>query len=93
MTSSAKHDVKKSVAALSGTETILLDAYADPQGSRGLNSALTVARAETVKSYVVSLGYPPHKIRMRARGEGRYERPNLDERPDEPRRVELLILE
>jgi outer membrane protein OmpA-like peptidoglycan-associated protein len=92
LSDSAKRDIKKSVDALGGTETILLDAYADPPGSRGLNSALTVARAETVKSYVVALGHAPHRIRMRARGEGRYERPGLSDRPDVPRRVELLIL-
>jgi outer membrane protein OmpA-like peptidoglycan-associated protein len=92
LSNSAKEAVKRSIGVLNGTETILLDAYADPPGSRGLNTALTVSRAEAVKSFVVGLGFPPHKIKTRARGEGRYERPGLSDRPDELRRVELLIL-
>lgn len=92
LSNSAKDTIRRAIERLNGTETILLDAYADPPGSRGLNSALTASRAETVKGFVIGLGFPPHKIETRARGEGRYERPGLSDRPDEPRRVELLIL-
>jgi outer membrane protein OmpA-like peptidoglycan-associated protein len=88
----AKVDIKKALAGLSDRPTIILDAYADPVGDEGLNLALTTARATAVQEHIMSLGYPPHKLLTRARGERIFERAGLVKQAPPSRRVELVAL-
>ena len=92
LSQSAKSGVKKAVARAADRPTIILDAYADRAGSDSLNLALTTARATAVQEYVMSLGYPPHKLLVRARGERLFERADLPRQTAASRRVELVAL-
>jgi outer membrane protein OmpA-like peptidoglycan-associated protein len=92
LTSSAKAGIRKAVDQLAGRPTIILDAYADPQGDEARNLALTTARAIAVQQYITSLKYPPHKLLTRSRGERHFERANLNENVPLSRRVELVAM-
>jgi outer membrane protein OmpA-like peptidoglycan-associated protein len=92
LSSSAKTGIKKALTGLTDQPTIILDAYADPAGDEGLNLALTTARATAVQEHMISLGYPPHKLCTRARGERIFERAGLPKQAAPSRRVELVML-
>jgi outer membrane protein OmpA-like peptidoglycan-associated protein len=88
----AKAGIKKALAGLADTPTIILDAYADLAGDDALNLTLTTARATAVQDHMISLGYPPHKLLTRARGERVFERAGLAKQAPPSRRVELVAL-
>jgi outer membrane protein OmpA-like peptidoglycan-associated protein len=92
LATAAKAGIKTALAGLAERPTVILDAYADRAGDAQRNLALTTARATAVQEYMVSLGYPLHKLRTRARGERTFERAGLGKQAPPSRRVELVAL-
>jgi outer membrane protein OmpA-like peptidoglycan-associated protein len=92
LNNAAKSGIADAVSQLADEPLVILDAYADPSGDDGLNLALTTARAAAVRSHMVSLGYPLHKLLQRARGERIFERANLAKQALPSRRVEIIAL-
>lgn len=50
-------------------ETIVIEGHTDAQGSDSANLALSQARAESVRTYLVSRGVSPERVRAVGRGE------------------------
>jgi outer membrane protein OmpA-like peptidoglycan-associated protein len=92
LSSSAKAGLEKIVTETTDHPIIIVDAYADPSGSDGRNLALTTARATSVQEYMMTIGYPPHKLLIRARGDRLFERADLGKPPPLSRRVEVVAL-
>lgn len=65
---------------------ISLEAYADDQGSRELNLALSQRRIEDVSHHLVALGFPSNRIRETSYGDE-----HMDESELPMRRVEIRI--
>ena len=77
----------------SGERSLLVEGYTDARGQDAHNLALSQRRADSVRSYIVSRGYPGERIR--ASGEGK-RRPIASNGSAEGRannrRVEIIIL-
>lgn len=72
----AGHDLKAAKGLLkrlrrSGSPYVTLIGHTDPVGNRKPNQRLSVARATTVKKYLVKMGYNPGKISISGKGEDR----------------------
>jgi outer membrane protein OmpA-like peptidoglycan-associated protein len=71
---------------------LIIEGFTDSQGSSDYNIALSQRRADTVRSYLISRGYPSHLIQTRGIGE---ERPVSDNNSAEGRannrRVEIVV--
>ena len=92
LASSDKVGLKKIVTETTDQPIVIVDAYADPSGADGRNLALTTARATNVREYLMALGYPPHKLLIRARGDRLFEQADLDKHARPSRRVEVVAL-
>jgi outer membrane protein OmpA-like peptidoglycan-associated protein len=72
--------------------SVLVEGHTDSRGSQDGNLALSQRRAESVRSYLVSRGYPAEKIEARGIGQ---ERPVAENRTAEGRannrRVEIVV--
>ena len=75
-----------SAAKAGPAKWISLEAYADDQGSRELNLALSQKRIEDVSHHLVALGVPSNRIRGTSYGDER-----MDESDLPMRRVEIRI--
>ena len=64
-----KTGIKTAVANLTGSPTIILDAFVVRSRNVELALALSTARATAVRDYIVSIGYPPHKVLTRTYGD------------------------
>ena len=61
--------LKSQMNAVGGVTNIYLDAYSSPEGRSSWNLELARRRAESVKAYLVSLGYSADRIIVRTRQE------------------------
>ena len=72
--------------------SVLVEGHTDSRGSQDTNLALSQRRAESVRSYLVSRGYPAEKIEARGIGQ---ERPVAENGTAEGRannrRVEIVV--
>ncbi len=71
---------------------VLVEGHTDSRGAREANLALSRRRAETVRSYLVSRGYPADKIEARGIGQERPVAENVTaEGRANNRRVEIVV--
>jgi outer membrane protein OmpA-like peptidoglycan-associated protein len=90
----AETKLSQVVDALSTMEehNLVVEGFTDSQGSDDYNLVLAQRRADTVRSYIVSRGYPSGRVRASGIGEGR---PIADNTTAEGRannrRVEIVI--
>lgn len=77
----------------SSWQNLTVQGHADSRGTEEYNEALSRARAEAVKAYLVSAGIPEAKINVEAYGERRPLVPNADTPAEyqKNRRVEFVI--
>lgn len=61
--------VAKALTELNSGETVLIEGHTDSQGSDSANLALSQARADSVREYLISRGVPQDKVRSIGRGE------------------------
>ena len=72
--------------------TVLVEGHTDSRGGRDANMALSQRRAEAVRSYLVSRGYPAEKIEARGIGQDRPVGENgTPEGRANNRRVEIVV--
>ncbi|MCL1079339.1 OmpA family protein [Parashewanella spongiae] len=71
-------------------ELILIDAYTDSYGGRGINKKVSQQRADSIKEYFISNGVPKDKIVTRGHGETRHVAGN-DTLADRARNRRLVI--
>jgi type IX secretion system PorP/SprF family membrane protein len=75
-------------------KSIILEGHTDDVGEADKNQTLSVARAESVKAYMVSKGIAPERIITTGKGETVPLHPNdSDENREVNRRVEMQIVE
>jgi len=94
MTASAKRAVEKAVRGPAHELTVILEAYSEhgPTDQLPVRLAQSAARASAVRDFILSLGYPSHKIKVRNRADRDYEN-STGGRPTAPsRRVDLIAL-
>jgi hypothetical protein len=94
ISSASKVSIKKALERLSGTPTIMLEAYSETDSPDQIakRMAITAARATSVRDYMISLGYPAHKVLLRVRADRKFENFGPDRHAASSRRVELLVL-
>jgi len=61
--------VAKVLTEMNSGESVLIEGHTDSQGSDSANLALSQARADSVREYLISRGVPQDKIRSIGRGE------------------------
>ena len=67
--------------------------HTDSVGSEAYNQKLSLARAESVKTYMVSQGLPAAKVRVEGKGESSPIAPNdTEEGRAKNRRVEITVI-
>jgi outer membrane protein OmpA-like peptidoglycan-associated protein len=79
-------------ALMARKRDVLVEGHTDSQGSQATNMGLSQRRAESVRSYLVSRGFPAEKIQARGIGSERpiAENKNAEGRANN-RRVEIVI--
>jgi outer membrane protein OmpA-like peptidoglycan-associated protein len=77
-----------------GVKKVRVEGHTDTKGSKDANLKLSQARAESVMTYLVSLGIDRQRIESIGYGDGRPVAPNLTGRGRElNRRVEFIVVE
>ena len=76
-----------------GNRSLLVEGYTDSRGQDSYNLDLSQRRADAVRSYIVSRGYPGDKIRASGQGKNRpiADNGNAEGRANN-RRVEIVVL-
>ena len=77
----------------SGNRSLVVEGYTDSRGQDAYNVDLSQRRADAVRSYIVSRGYPSEKIRASGQGKNRpiADNSNAEGRANN-RRVEIIVL-
>jgi outer membrane protein OmpA-like peptidoglycan-associated protein len=84
--------VAVALRALAGDQMLVIEGHTDDVGAREYNRRLSEARAEAVRTYLVSRGVPPTQVVAVARGEDEPVAPNTtSEGRANNRRVEIVI--
>jgi outer membrane protein OmpA-like peptidoglycan-associated protein len=84
--------VAKALMDASSGDTFVIEGHTDSQGSDQANQALSQARADAVRSYLVGAGVAPDKIRSVGRGESQPVASNdSPEGRANNRRVEIVV--
>jgi outer membrane protein OmpA-like peptidoglycan-associated protein len=95
LTNFSKYQLKKIQQYLSydpEIELILIDAYTDSYGGKGINQKVSDQRADSVKQLLVASGIPQDKITSSGHGEKRHVASNeLSQERDRNRRVVIQI--
>jgi outer membrane protein OmpA-like peptidoglycan-associated protein len=85
-------DVAKAMQDLDDKQTIVVEGHTDSKGNDDANMALSQARAESVRAYLVSRGVKPERITAVGRGEAQPVASNdTPEGRANNRRVEIVI--
>jgi OOP family OmpA-OmpF porin len=80
------------VSSSDTTDSILIEGYTDSLGGDAHNIALSQRRAQAVRDYIVSRGYPTEKIRSTGMGKANPIASNANaEGRANNRRVEIII--
>jgi outer membrane protein OmpA-like peptidoglycan-associated protein len=84
--------VAKAIKDLDSGESVLIEGHTDSQGADSANLALSQARADAVREYLISRGVPQDKVRSIGRGEQQPVASNdSPEGRANNRRVEIVI--
>ena len=84
--------VATALRTLAGGQTLVVEGHTDAVGTSDYNRRLSAARADAVRSYLISRGVPPEQIVAVAKGEDEPVAPNTTaEGRANNRRVEIVI--
>jgi hypothetical protein len=94
MTASSKRAVEKALRSPARDLTVMLEAYSDrgPVDQLPVRLAQSAARASTVRDFILSLGYPAHKIKVRTRADRDFESATGGRPVPPSQRVDLVAL-
>lgn len=94
MTASSKRSVIKALRGPARDLTVILEAYSEhgPADQLPVRLALSAARASAVRDFMLSLGYPSHKIKVRNRANRDFESATRAKPVPPSRRVDLVAL-
>lgn len=94
MKAASKRAVEKALHGRAHDLTVILEAYSDcgPRDQLPVRLALSAARASTVRDFMLSLGYPAHKIKVRTRADRAFESATGGRPAPPSQRVDLVAL-
>jgi hypothetical protein len=89
-----KRAVEKAVRGPARDLTLILEAYSEhgPADQLPARLAQSAARASTVRDFMLSLGYPAHKIKVRNRADRDFESVTNGKSVPPSQRVDLVAL-
>lgn len=94
MTATSKRAVETAMRGPARGLTVILEAYAEhgPADQLAARLAQSAARASTVRAFILSLGYPAHKVKVRTRAERDFENATGGRTPAPAQRVDIVAL-
>jgi len=94
MTAASKRAVEKAIRGPARDLTVILQAYSErgPADQLPIRLAQSAARASTVRDFILSLGYPAHKVKVRTRADRDFESSTSGRIAAPSQRVDLVAL-